>query len=184
MEVYQENYDITFREKYTGFENITELDRSIRAKLKLHLADNEIQNTYEEIVAPEVTTTFREELKNNAARYADTFNLIYLSGGVDSEVTARAFLDAGVQFTPVIFIWVDSKDNVLNEHDTVYAFDFCSEFNLEPIIRKFDIETFWSSDELYEYCDKYMTSSPQILTYYKMVALIDKEISDGTIEKV
>lgn len=178
MMVYSDNYNIKFREKYTGFEEISDLDAEIRQKLKDHLGDKEIQNLYEDMEHPEVDMSFREALTECANEYKDTYNVIYLSGGADSEVTARAFLDAGIEFVPYVFEWTNADGKVLNNHDTVYAYQFCEEYDLTPEVRSFDVETFWKSDEIYDLCDKYNTSSPQLLTYRKMVLLVDKELED------
>ena len=181
-DVYKRNYDIKFRHKYTGFEELSDLDTAVREKLAKHLGDTENIDYYAELDSEIADVSddcvFREELKRNAMQFSDTCNLIYLSGGLDSEITALAFLDAEIEFTPVIFKWTDKNNNVINDYDTEYAFSFCTENNIVPLVRLFDVVTFWESDEIYEYADKYKISSPQILTYYKMVDVMDEEFDN------
>lgn len=181
LAIYQDEYDIRARNKYTGFEHISTHDATVRAKLKLFLGDNELQTTTESIDNPVDPVSFRESLKRQALELMDSQNIVYMSGGVDSEVVALAFLDAKVKFTVVIFSWLDAKGNVLNAYDTKYAFEFCASHNIKPLVKFFDIETFWYSDEIFKYAARYRCSSPQILTYHKMVEIVDSEIESGII---
>jgi len=178
--VYKQDYDIEFRHKYTGFEKLEELDKDVRKKLTEYLGSDELLDYYtltdDELGSDD--TTFRDELKANASNYTDTYNLVYMSGGIDSEITALAFVDADIEFVPVIFKWTDKAGIVLNDYDTKYAFLFCEHHNLVPLVREFDVESFWESNEVFDYADKYKYSSPQILTYYKMIDVMDKELDD------
>ena len=54
---------------------------------------------------------------------------IAMSGGIDSEFIARTFLELKIPFTPII-----CKVSDLNELDIWWAFKWCKENNLEPVI--------------------------------------------------
>lgn len=69
-------------------------------------------------------------------RYADL--AVCLSGGVDSELTACAFLDARVPFTTVIMRYLDTKGDIINTDDFSRAMQFCNMHSLKPMI--FDVK--------------------------------------------
>ena len=183
FDIYNESFDLVPREKYTGFEKFTELDKAVRAILKEYLGEQDSPTEYEEYQQTrEDDVGFREALKRQAKTLEGKTNVLYLSGGVDSEIVAMAFLDAGVKFYPVIFSWVDNNGVRLNDFDTKFAVEFCAANNLKPVYSELNIEQFWESAEILEYADKYLCSSPQILTYHKMVSLTDARIKSGEID--
>jgi asparagine synthetase B (glutamine-hydrolysing) len=182
--IYQESFDLVPREKYTGFEKYSELDQSVRLRLSEYLGDRDTQVVYEEYnkCSEEPAVNFREALVEQAKTLKGKTNIVYLSGGIDSEIVAMSFIDAQVAFHPIIYTWIDSQGVVLNDFDTKFAVDFCTRNNLKPILCDLNIEQFWSSEEIFEYADKYLCSSPQILTYHKMVSLTDAKIKSGEID--
>jgi asparagine synthetase B (glutamine-hydrolysing) len=182
--IYQESFDLVPREKYTGFEKYSELDQSVRLRLSEYLGDRDTQVVYEEYnkCSEEPAVNFREALVEQAKTLKGKTNIVYLSGGIDSEIVAMSFIDAQVEFHPIIYTWIDSQGVVLNDFDTKFAVDFCTRNNLKPILCDLNIEQFWSSEEIFEYADKYLCSSPQILTYHKMVSLTDAKIKSGEID--
>lgn len=184
FDIYNESFDLVPREKYTGFEKYRELDLAVRAILKEYLGSRDTATVYEEYQeqTAEQDVGFREALKRQAETLKDKTNVLYLSGGVDSEIVAMAFLDAGVKFYPIIFSWVDNNGVKLNDFDTKFAVEFCAKNNLKPVFSELNIEQFWQDVEILEYADKYLCSSPQILTYHKMVSLTDAKIKSGEID--
>jgi len=61
-----------------------------------------------------------------------------LSGGIDGEVAARSFIKAGIEFTALTL-----RHNAgTNEHDIVYAREFCKAYNIPHKIVDFDISFF------------------------------------------
>lgn len=64
---------------------------------------------------------------------------IMLSGGMDSELVARAFLMADLSFSVHIGQWF-YRGEVVNEHDTKYAFDFCRNNDIPPIDHRIDLD--------------------------------------------
>ncbi len=63
--------------------------------------------------------------------------VICLSGGLDSEVIVRSFMDAGVDFKLMTWRFKDK----LNEHELAYVRMFCTQHGLET--EYFDISPFW-----------------------------------------
>ena len=80
-----------------------------------------------------IPTSFKDECLRSAKLIADSADkpiLIGLSGGVDSEVTARSFLEAGIPFE-VAITNVIYNDEIVNEHDTQYAVSFANKYNIK-----------------------------------------------------
>jgi len=69
--------------------------------------------------------------KNVAIDIAENYSNLYvaMSGGIDSEFVARTFLQLGIPFTSIIF-----KVEDLNELDIWWAFKWCRENNIEPVV--------------------------------------------------
>ncbi len=172
--VYAKYFDIEPRPKFTGFEKLEELDKIIRAKLSALVTPYEEKEILPVDQSPQVN--FKQALIDRALRLKNRKNFLYYSGGVDSEVVLLAFLEAKVDFTPVIFVWENNKMEALNCHDVQYALKFCARHNLHPVIRTLNVERFWNSDEIVEMAHKYNQSSPQLLTYYKMVSTFNDEL--------
>jgi len=68
--------------------------------------------------------------------------LIHFSGGIDSEVVCRSFLEAKRPFEVCIWRYNDR----LNEHDINYAFKFCKEYNIKYNIIDINIIEFINQD--------------------------------------
>jgi hypothetical protein len=66
---------------------------------------------------------------------------VMYSGGVDSEYTLKLFHSMGMNVTPVI---VRLTPNY-NDHDTDYAFKFCSSIGLDPLVIDIDFDHFVKS---------------------------------------
>lgn len=177
--VYKKYFRVRNRKKQTGFENLIDLDQFHRTKLKeLHLND---RFSHFEYKVGSLDTPPRDKFENinfleaciRAAEYhktqADLLKkkiYVCMSGGLDSEITALSFLHAGIDFVPFI---VDYKGH--NAHDTAYATVWCLENNMKPVIHMLDIENFFEN-EMYEYSNYSKVTSPQILTYHKIIDLV------------
>ncbi len=57
----------------------------------------------------------------------------------------RIFKDAKIPFKVAIINYND-----FNSHDTMYAYDFCEQFNINPIIVDIDIKKFITSGKIYD----------------------------------
>ena len=78
-----------------------------------------------------------EEIVTNAKyirSQTDKPIVVALSGGIDSEVVCRAFLKAEIDFT---VLTVRYKDKI-NQHDFVYAENFCKKFNIKQTFVEVD----------------------------------------------
>ena len=206
FDVYSKAFDMEFRKKYTGFEKLHALDIEARNKIKKFIHNNPTDfepdgsppdeqvvskkylkflknknlsnNTIEQRV-----NVYRQELIEKAKKFKGQPNVIYLSGGADSELVARSFVEAGVDFVPVIFDYVNDNDEILNSFDTEWADKFCDRFDLVPVRRSFNVERFWKSDQLLEVAKSYREDSPQLCVYHKMVDLVHAEIELLGLEK-
>lgn len=109
---------------------------------------------------------FRAEVTRAAAEIgvdAKNFNLpvyVYMSGGQDSEVMARGFLEAGVAFTPVMLRF----ENERNMHDIGRAIEFCKRMGLQPRIVDMNLSTFLR-EEFVDMAKKYACPDVSIMTH-------------------
>jgi len=83
---------------------------------------------------------------------------VLLSGGVDSEIVARSFIEANIPITCLIGRFNDD----MNKHDISYAFDFCNHYNQSYMVIDINIYDFWKKD-LYKYASISKCISPQLL---------------------
>ena len=170
-------YDTVFRHKMTGFEAFDVQASKIKSELSPKTSIT---------IAPCVLIDkqisggdYKNKLKNSLKEIKGEI-LLYMSGGIDSEIVARALLDAGVKFTPIIFNWRDSVGNFKNTIDTDFAYVFCAMHNITPIVKNVDIETFWTSDEFNQLALDTQLISAHLITYVHMVDIISKEYPGAT----
>jgi len=76
----------------------------------------------------------------------DKHIVVHFSGGIDSEIICRSFLEAGRPFK----VRICNFKNNLNKHDIDFAVKFCKENNVEYSFFDLDIEEFLESD-CYQY---------------------------------
>lgn len=204
FDVYAQTFPVVGREKYTGFEFISELDTLARQKIsqsdillkerdgvgelqrqvnQSHTEDYQVRvnlKKFEQVHGiaslSDAVNIYRQHLIDNALKHLGQPNVLYFSGGADSEMIVWSFMEAGVDFVPVTFVYTDNSGNILNYHDTAWADDFCKTHDLNQVKRVLNVEEFWQSAELLEYAEMAQTLSPQIATYYKMVDLVHEEI--------
>jgi hypothetical protein len=210
FQVYEHTFpEVTPREKYTGFEFVTELDRVARAKISdSGLIDpvtpeskfrsdvsRQVPQKYEQThdiltnvmkfdsdhnieSLSDSVATYRSILIANALTHRGQPNVLYYSGGADSEMVLCSFMAAGVDFVAVTFVYTTDSGEIINQHDTQRADEFCQKHNLAHVKRELNIEKFWQSSELLTYATKAENSSPQIAAYYKMLDMVHSEIED------
>lgn len=88
---------------------------------------------------------------------------LLLSGGADSEVAARSFIDAGVSFTAAILKYkVLGNNSTINHEETKYADALCEKYNITKNEFILYPEKFWNSDEYREITTISQTRSPQL----------------------
>lgn len=88
---------------------------------------------------------------------------VFLSGGIDSQAMVLAWKKSGVPFRVVHYTY---GTNVADNNSTLA---FCMKHKIQVDLRSFDAKTFIESDELKQMAIEYDCSSPQILTYIKMI---------------
>lgn len=89
---------------------------------------------------------------------------LMLSGGADSEVAARAFIDAGVPFTAAMLEYRlrATPNKIENQFELDYAKQFVQQYQLPTLVHTMDPEIFWSSAEFDEIAEISRTVSPQL----------------------
>lgn len=166
---------LTRRPKYTGFEKLITDDIQFRRRAKTKLVDYrliKIDRHASNGVQSTTAKTFKELLGIELQKIPNA--MLLMSGGIDSEFLATTMLTTGVKFTPVIFQWTTVDGTCVNDHDTKWAFEFCTHQQLEPLVFSIDVQTLWNSDEFLEFVVSHVIVSSHIGTYYHMVEAITK----------
>ena len=192
--VYSDNFGIESRPKYTGFEKVIKQDVECRKRLKELLeaqgitdvteSQPQTSNVQRYVENTTSTESFRESLCEIAELYADpdNVNLVYYSGGMDSEVVLMSFMLAGVEYCPVVFTLTWDHD-IINQHDLDWAHKFLAEHDIPYIDRTLDVSEFWQSDLIDRYATDWEKHSPQVLTQYRMIDVTHREIELTGVEK-
>jgi len=95
---------------------------------------------------------------------------IGFSGGVDSEVVVRIFMEEQIPFKITILKFA----NDLNLHDISFAIAYCERQGLEYELVYLDIEAFLDSNELLAIADRTKCISPQICTLIWLLEYMDE----------
>lgn len=89
---------------------------------------------------------------------------IFLSGGLDSEVVVKAFIDAGVKFKTISF----RLENNLSSHETLYINKFVQKHELDHEF--YDIELDWlSSQQALDWCYQSLCIRSEMLPHMKLM---------------
>ncbi|AGH94259.1 hypothetical protein A11Q_39 [Pseudobdellovibrio exovorus JSS] len=94
---------------------------------------------------------------------------LFLSGGIDSEAMARAFLAAGIPFVAVI----GRYNQNMNEHDYVTAISFCDQFHIPMQFLDVDVYQFLEDEGHLAYGHELGCRSPQLAVYMYMLDQIE-----------
>ena len=99
-----------------------------------------------------VNSYFNETVKSTEYVYANKTGKIHLmySGGLDSEFVARVLLHLKMDFEVVIISLQNDDGVIYNNHDISYAFDFCKQYNIKPIVYNLNFDKFVESGKLLE----------------------------------
>jgi hypothetical protein len=176
---YSQFYSMKQREKLTGFEQFAELDKQYRIENKEYIGENifRMSNLVDKSHSSGIILPYKTQLGISYEEYNKPI-LLYLSGGLDSELVARSLIEFGIKFTPVIFNWGNKKGEIVNSNDTQYAVDFCNEFQLTPIVKTVNIDELWISAEFKRLGKSIRILSPQLTTHAYMVELMNSEKPD------
>lgn len=170
---YSQYFSMAPRQKLTGFEAFDDL--ALQFKIKMSSEQ-----------AAEFLPVLAMRPGNSIGKYNLRFSnsiqtkypgekLLYLSGGLDSELVALFMLQSNISFKPVIFKWLDSQGAVANEADITYAFTFCTEHNLIPLVREVNIPELWGSAEFEQLANACSLISAHVTTHAHMVNLMAAE---------
>lgn len=106
--------------------------------------------------------SFHDECVETARRIRDNTSLpidVYFSGGIDSEVAMRSFVEAGIP----IRVFCLKFENDLNAHDVAWAEKVCGQLGLPLKYVEIDILKFWEN-EAWDYALRTQCVSPQLLS--------------------
>lgn len=122
---------------------------------------------YNKIILP-----FKDELHNAAKSTLDHYPgltpCIFFSGGVDSEIMLRAYLEIGAN--PIVYIVRYEKD--YNLYDVSHAVTICNILNVNYNIIDFQLQKFYEQDaELVS--EQSQIDRPRALPYCKFIEMID-----------
>lgn len=119
-----------------------------------------------------------------AAEYMYSYKLgrLYLlfSGGMDSQYVFHVFKRLKFNFTPVI-IRLQGKyyDIDYNAHESVYAFEYCKQHAIEPLVMKFDFDKFVDNGEIFEICNEVKCGSHHLAACMKISTMLDGFMVQG-----
>lgn len=122
--------------------------------------------------------TFKEELEKAAASTLDAYPglqpCIFFSGGVDSELMIRSYVNIGAN--PKIFIV--RYENDLNIYDVSYAITVCASLGLEYNLIDFNLKKFYENDAL-TVAKEAQIDRPRMLPHLKFTDCADGLIIVG-----
>ena len=116
----------------------------------------------------EVYNTANEIYKSNTKPIYVCF-----SGGIDSEVIVKAFMENKIPFT----VFIVKHINQTNNHDIHFAINFCKQNNLKYIICPFNAENFFKK-KVFEYAEKGFRAI-RIFRYFQLFIMEQIERLDG-----
>jgi hypothetical protein len=117
--------------------------------------------------------TFKEEILNANTSIVNYFNVkkpsILFSGGLDSEIVLRGFLE--LKIIPNVYIF--RYENDYNLYDVSYAVTICSLLNVDYKIIDFNLKKFYEN-EAERLSDLSQIDRPRALPYCKFLESIDE----------
>lgn len=118
-------------------------------------------------------SNYYEELKRVADLQYQLFGkdlIVFLSGGLDSEIAVRSYLNIGIKPRCVIIRFVNKRNsNKIENHDEVEAaIKTANLLGITYELHDFDVLEFYTSGEAREMAVKYTCSEFAILVYYKI----------------
>jgi hypothetical protein len=177
---YNKLYPVKARPKFTGFETLKRQDKDFRKNINMFVKAPQFSPlmTVEHIDNETWEISYKDALKESIKDIENP--IVYLSGGLDSEIVANAFVDLGKSFIPLIYYYVDETGNLLNKHDIGYAYAFCRKHGLFPIIKQINVPKLWETKEFKELAIDLQIVSPHLVTYAYMINLTNQEYPNHT----
>ena len=118
-----------------------------------------------------IPTSFKEECIKTARSLGESAKVlgrkptILLSGGMDSHIVVKSFLEAGIDFHSV----TNRFYRDLNNHETMYVDRLKKEHKFSHEYVNIDIEKFFKSDEAMSMADETFCAYPQMLPTMKLM---------------
>jgi hypothetical protein len=134
------------------------LDSRERSFFHIQSAPAEIPKSFKEECIRAAKLIFLEAQSKNKKI------VIALSGGLDSEVVARSFLEANVPFEAAILKYLPD----LNDHDIQFAFHFCKLNNIKVNQIDIDVFQFYKSSAHRESYELYHCNSPMFSVHLEL----------------
>jgi hypothetical protein len=177
---YNKLYPVKSRPKFTGFETLKKQDKDFRKNINMFVTKPQFSPlmTVEHVDNETWEISYKDALKESIKDIENP--IVYLSGGLDSEIVANAFVDLGKSFIPLIYYYVDETGNLLNKHDIGYAYAFCRKHGLFPIIKQINVPKLWETKEFKELAIDIQIVSPHLVTYAHMINLTNQEYPNHT----
>jgi hypothetical protein len=115
--------------------------------------------------------TYKEELLLNAQATRDAFSEpfdLMLSGGIDSEIILKCYLELKIPINVFIFKYEDD----INIVDVTNALNICKELNVTPVVIDFNLQHF-IENEAHEFWKLSLTNSLMRTVQMKMISYLD-----------
>lgn len=96
---------------------------------------------------------------------------LLFSGGIDGEYMINIFRTAKIPFKVAIISY-----NEWNMHDTEYAFEYCNNHTIEPIVVDIDIKKFIESGKIYDIANSVNCAAYQIPSIMEGISKLDGTI--------
>jgi hypothetical protein len=176
---YNKMWTMQPRHKMTGFELLKDQDQKFRKSVQNYIMES--QNSPLFLVNNDEhdnSLSYKQAL----IEFVKTIEnpLVYLSGGLDSELVACAMIEAGVRFNVVIFEWTNNGNHIINSQEIFHAYRFCKKHGLIPTIRQINIEKLWDSDYFKRLAIDAQIQSPHLVTYTHAVKVMSLEYPNST----
>lgn len=179
MQAYFRLFNLMPRNKMTGFEALHNQEAKFKLKVQKYILDSQHSPLFKiDNNEHDKKLDYKQTLLQFVSQIENP--LLYLSGGADSETVASAFLASGKKFNVVIFEWVDNTSHIINASEIFYAYRFCKNNNIIPIIKQVNVEKLWESNYFQRLAIDTQILSPQLVTYAHMVNMMSIDMPHAT----
>lgn len=176
---YNKLWTIQPRHKFTGFEQFKEQDQNFRSNIQKYIIESQHSPLFRvDNDEHDSKLSYKEAL----IQFVKTIEkpLVYLSGGVDSELVACAMIEAGVKFDVVIFEWTNNGNHIVNANEIFHAYRFCKKHGIIPNVKQINIEKLWASEYFKRLAIDLQIQSPHLVTYAHAVKTMTIEYLNST----
>lgn len=128
-----------------------------------------------------VKTYYEETLKAVEYVYDNKVGkfTVFLSGGLDSQYVCEVLLRMGIDFDAIIIEYLDNQKNPYNDHDTIWAYEFCKSKNIYPQTIKINFDRLVESGEAVRIAESVNCCSAPVSHFLTVASKIDGFILMG-----